>query len=76
MRRFGDFRDVQVFPEAAEAAALMCHPLLERPPLDMVTAHKVHKLLERTQSAPVPQSNLEEAAPSFDAPAGADQIPC
>ena len=51
--RFGHFRDIQAFPEAAQATALICRPLLERPPPLQCTAQTAHKRLTHARSAPV-----------------------
>lgn len=58
-RRFSHFRDIQAFPEAAQAAALMCHPLLATNPSP---ARKTHGLL-RAHSAP----NLQQMSSTMEA---------
>ena len=57
-RRFSHFRDIQEFPEAAQAAALMCHPLLATNPSP---ARKTHGLL-RAHSAP----NLQQMSSTME----------
>ncbi|BDA47048.1 hypothetical protein COCOBI_09-5030 [Coccomyxa sp. Obi] len=62
---FGHYRDIQAFPEAAQATALICRPLLERPPPEQDTTRTAHKRLRRSHSAPVlsgRQGVLEERA--------------
>ncbi|CAL8471663.1 g11205 [Coccomyxa elongata] len=49
---FGHYRDIQAFPEAAQATALICRPLLERPPPVQLTVQTARKLLRRIHSAP------------------------
>ncbi|EIE21828.1 hypothetical protein COCSUDRAFT_47953 [Coccomyxa subellipsoidea C-169] len=61
---FSHFKDIQAFPEAAQAAALICHPLLEQLPGTPRNAPKPR--LQRAHSAPV---LLQRAAEQERAPA-------